>query len=90
MDTASINGVFSLHFESVWFSDIHISFYDEDSLMDPRLFDVIIGVSGFFVLIVLLALLPMVLMAGLAYIVAILVFIIFLSGAGYLVNDKII
>ena len=58
--------------------------------MDPRLLDVIIGVSGFLVLIVLLALLPMVMMAGLAYIVAILGFIIFLSGAGYLVNDKII
>jgi hypothetical protein len=91
MDTASINGVFSLHFRArTWLSDIHISFYDEDSLMDPRLLDVIIGVSGFLVLIVLLALLPMVMMAGLAYIVAILVFIIFLSGAGYLVNDKII
>jgi hypothetical protein len=59
-------------------------------VMDPRLLDVIIGVSGFLVLIVMLALLPMVMMAGLAYLSAILIFILFLSGAGYLVNEKII
>ena len=60
------------------------------SVMDPRLLDVIIGVSGFLVLIVMLALLPMVMMSGIAYIAAIVIFILFLSGAGYLVNEKII
>jgi hypothetical protein len=59
-------------------------------VMDPRLLDVIIGVSGFLVLIVMLALLPMVMMSGIAYIAAIVFFILFLSGAGYLVNEKII
>ena len=59
-------------------------------VMDPRLLDVIIGVSGFLVLIVMLALLPMVMMSGIAYIAAIIIFILFLSGAGYLVNEKII
>jgi len=59
-------------------------------VMDPRLLDVIIGVSGFLVLIVMLALLPLVMMSGIAYIAAIVIFILFLSGAGYLVNEKII
>jgi hypothetical protein len=59
-------------------------------VMDPRLLDVIIGVSGFLVLIVMLALLPRVMMSGIAYIAAIVIFILFLSGAGYLVNEKII
>lgn len=58
-------------------------------VMDQRLLDVFIGVSGFFVLIIMLALLPMVMMAGVAYLAAILIFILFLSGAGYLVNEKI-
>ncbi len=59
-------------------------------VMDPRLLDVIIGVSGFIVLVLMLALLPMVTIAGVAYLAAILIFILFLSGAGYLVNKKII
>jgi hypothetical protein len=59
-------------------------------VMDPRLLDVIIGVSGFIVLVAMLALLPMVTIAGVAYLAAILIFILFLSGAGYLVNKKII
>lgn len=59
-------------------------------VMDPRLLDVIIGVSGFLVLIVMLALLPMVMTSGIAYIAAIIIFILFLSGAGYLVNEKIL
>ena len=58
--------------------------------MDARLLDVIIGLSGFLVLIVMLALLPMVMVSGVAYLAAIVIFILFLSGAGYLVNDKII
>ncbi len=58
--------------------------------MDARLLDVIIGLSGFFVLIVLLAVLPMIMVSGVAYLAAIVIFILFLSGAGILVNDKII
>ncbi len=58
--------------------------------MDARLLDVIIGLSGFFVLIVMLAVLPMVMVSGVAYLAAIVIFILFLSGAGYLVNEKII
>lgn len=67
--------------------------------MDARLLDVIIGVSGFLVLVALLAVLPGAFaqafsqnvqsVASYAYLTAIGVFIIFLSGAGYLVNDKI-
>jgi hypothetical protein len=58
--------------------------------MDARLLDVVIGVSGFLVLIVLLAILPMIIVSGVAYLGAIMTFILFLSGAGYLVNEKII
>ena len=57
--------------------------------MDARLLDVIIGLSAFLILIVLLAVLPIIMISGVAYIVAILVFILFLSGAGYMVNEKI-
>jgi hypothetical protein len=59
-------------------------------LMDARLLDVIIGLSGFLVLIVLLAVLPMVMVSGIAYLTAIVIFILFLSSAGYLVNEKIV
>ena len=57
--------------------------------MDERLLDVIIGIAAFLILIVLLAVLPMVLPGGAGYLAAIIVFILFLSGAGYLVNEKI-
>lgn len=57
--------------------------------MDARLLDVVIGVAAFIVLCVMLAVLPMVMMPAYAYIAAIIIFILFLSGAGYLVNDKI-
>nr|WP_320160640.1 hypothetical protein [uncultured Methanoregula sp.] len=57
--------------------------------MDARLLDVVIGLSGFLILIVLLAVLPMVMTAAFAYLAAIIVFIVFLSGAGYMVNEKI-
>jgi hypothetical protein len=57
--------------------------------MDSRLLDVIIGLAGFFILIVMLAVLPMIMVAGMAYLAAIVIFIVFLSGAGYLVNEKI-
>ncbi len=58
--------------------------------MDARLLDVIIGLSGFLILIVMLAVLPMMMVSGLAYLGAIIIFILFLSGAGILVNEKII
>jgi hypothetical protein len=57
--------------------------------MDERLLDVIIGLAAFLILIVLLAVLPMVMTGGAGYLTAIIVFILFLSGAGYLVNEKI-
>jgi uncharacterized membrane protein len=57
--------------------------------MDARLLDVIIGLSGFFILVVMLAILPMMMVSGIAYLAAIVIFIIFLSGAGYLVNERI-
>ena len=57
--------------------------------MDARLLDVVIGVSAFLILCVLLAVLPMVMIPAYAYLAAIIVFILFLSGAGYVVNDKI-
>jgi hypothetical protein len=59
--------------------------------MDARLLDVVIGVTAFIILCVLLAVLPVLMPAypAYAYIGAIIVFILFLSGAGYLVNDKI-
>ena len=58
--------------------------------MDARLLDVLIGVLGFAILVVCLAVLPMVIPAtGAAYLIAIIVFVLFLSGAGYMVNEKI-
>jgi len=57
--------------------------------MDARLLDVLIGVTGFVVLVILLAVLPLVISAGPAYLIAIIIFILFLSGAGYMVNEKI-
>ncbi|MCK9580986.1 MAG: hypothetical protein M0Q92_11155 [Methanoregula sp.] len=57
--------------------------------MDARLLDVVIGVAAFIVLCVMLAVLPMVMTPAYAYLAAIIIFILFLSGAGYLVNDKI-
>jgi hypothetical protein len=66
------------------------SFMTKFPAMDARLLDVIIGLSGFLILIVMLAVLPMVMVAGVAYLAAIVIFILFLSGAGYLVNEKIV
>ena len=60
--------------------------------MDARLLDVIIGLAGFIILVTMLAVLPILLgvgLAGIAYLAAIIIFIVFLSGAGYLVNEKI-
>jgi len=58
--------------------------------MDARLLDVVIGLSGFLILIIMLAVLPMIMVSGVAYLAAIVIFILFLSGAGILVNKKII
>ncbi len=57
--------------------------------MDARLLDVAIGLAAFVILCILLAALPLVMVPSVAYLAAIIVFILFLSGAGYLVNDKI-
>ena len=57
--------------------------------MDARLLDVVIGVAAFIVLCVMLAVLPMIMIPSYAYIAARIIFTLFLSGAGYLVNDKI-
>jgi len=65
------------------------SFTVKTMIMDARLLDVIVGVSGFLVLIAMLAVLPMITVSGMAYLAAIMIFILFLSGAGYLVNKKI-
>ncbi|MDD1689158.1 MAG: hypothetical protein LUQ66_00665 [Methanoregula sp.] len=57
--------------------------------MDARLLDVVIGLIAFIILVILLAVLPMALPAAIAYLAAIIGFMLFLSGAGYLVNEKI-
>ena len=57
--------------------------------MDERLLDVIIGLAAFLIMVMLLAVLPLALPPGMAYLTAIIVFIIVLSGAGFLVNEKI-
>lgn len=57
--------------------------------MDARLLDVVIGLTAFIILCILLAVLPMLMVPALAYLAAIIIFILVLSGAGYMVNDKI-
>jgi len=89
MDRAAIKGVFCIHERTLVRIYIY-SFTAKVPIMDARLLDVIIGLSGFLVLIVMLAVLPMMMVSGVAYIAAIVIFILFLSGAGYLVNEKII
>ena len=46
--------------------------------MDARLLDVIIGVTGFALLVILLAVLPLAISAGPAYLIAIIFFVLFL------------
>jgi hypothetical protein len=73
-----------------WSDRIYIyPFTAKIPVMDARLLDMILGLSGFLILIVMLAVLPMMMVAGVAYLAAIVIFILFLSGAGYLVNKKI-
>ena len=57
--------------------------------MDARLLDVVIGVAAFIILCITLVVFPMVMPPAFGYIAAIVVFILVLSGAGYLVNEKI-
>ena len=57
--------------------------------MDARLLDVVLGLMRFFVLVAMLAVLPIFMSAGPAYLIAIIIFILVLSGAGYMVNEKI-
>jgi hypothetical protein len=89
MDRADIKSVFYMHERARPVRIYIYPFTAKIPLMDARLLDVVIGLSGFLILIVMLAVLPMVLVAGVAYLAAIVIFILFLSGAGYLVNDKI-
>lgn len=58
--------------------------------MDARLLDVVLGLMSFCILVALLAVLPLIMSAGIAYLAAIIVFILVLSGAGYMVNEKIV
>jgi len=90
MDRVDIKGAFC-HPCKTRFVRIYIyPFTAKISVMDARLLDVIIGLSGFLLLIVMLAVLPMMMISGVAYLTAIVIFILFLSGAGYLVNEKIL
>ena len=60
--------------------------------MDPRLLDVLCAIGSFVVFLLLLIGLPYVMgpaLAGVAYLVAIVAFILVISGAGYMVNEKI-
>ena len=58
--------------------------------MDARLLDVVIGLSGFLILIVMLAVLPMIMVSGVAYLAAIVDLYSLPFRAGILVNKKII
>jgi hypothetical protein len=89
MDRSDIKGVFYLHERARPVRIYIYPFMAKIPVMDARLLDVIIGLVGFVILVVMLAVLPMVMVAGAAYLAAIVIFILFLSGAGYLVNDKI-
>jgi len=56
--------------------------------MDTRLLDLLIGVVALLVMIVLIVGLPLVLPPGPAYLLAIVIFLVLMSGAGYVVNEK--
>jgi hypothetical protein len=58
--------------------------------MDARILDVLTGAASLLVFIVLLIALPKVMdNTGIAYIVALVLFLITMSGAGYVINEKI-
>ncbi len=56
--------------------------------MDPRLLDLVIGVVALILLIVMIVGLPFILPAGPAYLLAIVLFLVVMSGAGYVINQK--
>jgi hypothetical protein len=63
--------------------------------MDPRLLDVLSAIGSFIVFLLLLIGLPSLMkylqmpgLIGMAYIMAIAAFILVISGAGYMVNEK--
>jgi 4-hydroxybenzoate polyprenyltransferase len=57
--------------------------------MDPRLLDLVIGVVALLVLIVMVVGLPFVLPSGPAYLLAIVIFFLLMTGAGYVINQRI-
>ena len=59
--------------------------------MDARMLDVTTGVTSLAVFMVALIVLPMVLPGekGLAYVLAIVVYVALMSGAGFLIREKI-
>ena len=58
--------------------------------MDPRLMDILSAVGSFILFLLLVIFLPdLIQSAGIAYLIAIIVFIISMSGAGYIIGEKI-
>lgn len=57
--------------------------------MDPRLLDLAIGVVALVLMIILIVGLPFVLPTGTAYLLAIALFLVIMTGAGYVINQKI-
>ncbi|WP_298668303.1 hypothetical protein [uncultured Methanofollis sp.] len=59
--------------------------------MDARILDVLTGAASLLVFIVLLIALPGLMPGntGIAYIIAIALFLVTMSGAGYIINEKI-
>ena len=58
--------------------------------MDPRLMDILSAVGSFILFLLLVIFLPdLIQNVGIAYLIAIVAFIIAMSGAGYVINDKI-
>jgi len=57
--------------------------------MDAPLLDLITGVIAFGIFVVLIVGLPLIMPHALAYLVAIAGFLLVMSGAGYVINEKI-
>lgn len=58
--------------------------------MDARILDVLTGAGSLLIFIVLLIALPQYMgNTGIAYIVALVLFLVTMSGAGYIINEKI-
>ncbi|HOT95411.1 MAG TPA: hypothetical protein PK089_09530 [Methanoregulaceae archaeon] len=56
--------------------------------METRLLDLAIGVVALVLMIILIVGLPFVLPAGPAYLTAIALFLVIMSGAGYIINQR--